>query len=73
MHPAKCTLWIDRRYTRRESIESAQQEFLALLDNIPQIKEAYSLTTLFAGPRLVIDSNHPDIIRCMDVYRTVFS
>lgn len=73
MHPAKCTLWIDRRYTRGESIESAQQEFLALLDNIPQIKGAYSLTTLFAGPRLAIDSNHPDIIRCMDVYRTVFS
>ena len=72
MHPAMCTLWVDRRYTRGETIESAEKEFRHLLEGIEGLKDHYQLETLFAGPRLVIDPNDADIVACMETYEKVF-
>lgn len=72
MHPAECSIWIDRRYTRGETVESAQRELVELLGSSPVLKGKYSLTTLFAGHRMTIDPQDQDIQGCMKAYKTVF-
>ena len=71
MHPSVCTIWVDRRYTRGETIESVEKEFRAVLD-AAGLSGKYKLETLFAGPRLDIDPKDKDIIACMNAWETVF-
>ena len=73
MHPTTCYLWIDRRYTQGETIQSVESEFKELLDAIPGLKGNYSIETLFCGPRLTMDPTHPDIKNCMEIYEKVFN
>ena len=73
MHPAICTIWVDRRYTKGETVQSAEQELRECLDAVDGLKGSYNLETLFASQRLTMDPNDPDIIACMQTYETVFN
>ncbi len=72
MHPAECTIWIDRRYTKNETVDSAEKELIELLDSIPEAAGRYKLERLFASPRMSIDAEDKDIQDCMNAYRKVF-
>ncbi len=73
MHPAICTIWVDRRYTKGETVESAEAELREVLDSVEGLKGSYTLETLFASQRLTMDPNDPDIVACIDAYKTVFN
>lgn len=72
MHPAECTIWIDRRYTKNETVDSAEKELIELLDSIPEARGHYKLERLFASARMSIDAEDEDIQECMNAYRKVF-
>lgn len=72
MHPAECSIWIDRRYTKNETVESAEKELIDLLNTILDVAGHYKLERLFASARMSIDAEDKDIQECMNAYRKVF-
>ncbi len=72
MHPNDCTIWIDRRYTRGETIESALKELQELFDTDPVLQGKYTIEKLYSCPRIAFDPNDSDIYACMDAYRDIF-
>lgn len=72
MHPSECAIWIDRRYTKNETVESAEREIIDLLNSIPEVRGRYKLERLFASSRMSIDAEDKDIQGCINAYRRVF-
>lgn len=72
VHPKNAVIWVDRRYTTGESIESAEQEIRNVLNSVALLRGSFEIETLFAGPRLVIDPQDRDIQGCINAYETVF-
>lgn len=72
MHPATTTIWIDRRYTKGETIESATKELKDMIESVPGVAGRYELEELYSCGKIEIDPNDPDILACMEDYRTVF-
>lgn len=72
MHPTMCTIWIDRRYTKGETVESAEKELREVLDAVDGLKGSYEIEKLYSCVRSTISADDPDIIKGMKAYETVF-
>ncbi len=74
VHPASCTISIDRRYTTGETIESATAELKAILDDLKKSDPAmdYQLEMPIANPQLKMDTNSPCIYAALEAYKDVF-
>ena len=72
MHPTMCTIWIDRRYTKGETVESAEKELREVLDTVDGLKGSYEIEKLYSCVRSTISADDPDIIKGMKAYETVF-
>lgn len=73
IHPSICTISLDRRYTRGETIESATKELRDLLDELkhqnPQME--YELETLIASPKLEVDATSRCVQSAINSYKAV--
>lgn len=60
-YPARCTISIDRRFTIAESVESARQELIGILDRlaatVPNFR--YEVRTVFSRPPHSMPQDHP--------------
>jgi len=60
-YPARCTITIDRRITAAESVESAREELIGLLETLAATVPSfhYEVRTVISRPPHAMASNHP--------------
>lgn len=73
IHPHICSLSMDRRYTKGETVESATAELRKILDELyeenPEMD--YKLEILIASPKLEMDENSRCIEAAIESYKAV--
>ena len=73
IHPPVCTISLDRRYTKGETVESATDELKEILDRLKleDSQMEYELEILIASPQLKMDADSSCIRAAIDAYREV--
>mgnify|MGYP002678666038 CR=1 FL=1 len=74
IHPSSCIVFLDRRYTKGETVESATEELREVLDELKQEdpEMEYELEIPIASPQLSMEVDHPCIRAAMESYKAVF-